>query len=370
MKRFDSLLIYAYGGPESMGEVPDFLASVAHGKQITRERLNEVLAHYGHFDGVSPMNGSIRKFMTRWRESVPEIPVYFGCRHAIAAPLKETVRQMILDGRKRVLVFIPAPFNGYRETYLERLAEVRNELLLEISSACSCSMDYPMDNGSGSGRGHDSAASAGAERGKRSCFPAEAVLPEFEIFPAFSTDARFLRAQEKVISAALEQLPESCRKKAVLVCSVHSLPIPAARKSGYDKEAEETVHMLRKRFPENKVILAWQSASTSRVPWLRPDVLESLREIGAEWSKNSGGNADETVGMNSGSSVNEGGEAREDCRYPVLLIPLGFPFSNMEVAYDLEVEGRNLAKELGLFPISVPTIEKEAEFIEMIRSGI
>ena len=67
---YDSLLIYAYGGPESMNEVPDFIRSVTGGR-VSAERLAEVQAHYAHFGGVSPMNGAIREFMRLWRAERP-----------------------------------------------------------------------------------------------------------------------------------------------------------------------------------------------------------------------------------------------------------------------------------------------------------
>ena len=70
---YDSLLIYAYGGPESMAEVPDFIRNVTGGR-VSAERLAEVQAHYAHFGGVSPMNGAIREFMRLWRAEHPEIP--------------------------------------------------------------------------------------------------------------------------------------------------------------------------------------------------------------------------------------------------------------------------------------------------------
>lgn len=434
MKKIDSLLIYAYGGPESMAEVPEFLANVAQGKRISPERLAEVLGHYGHFNGKSPMNDAIRNFMLRWREAVPEIPVYFGCRYAVAAPLKETARQMILDGRKRALVFIPAPFNGYRETYFERLAEVREQLAAEMASVAEPENGIESERGAKSENGAeaercdergmesdcDAASGSRAESplkkssgktlmnpSKKPRFPSGAVMPEFEFFPAFSENPYFLRAQENVIVAALNRLPETRRRSAVLLFSVHSLPLAVARRSGYESDARGAVEFFRRRFPENQTVLAWQSASASRVPWLEPDVLESLDEIGRETAsrrdsgtenvelknealKNKELENSERRNAEPGNSgqkhvesentelenvasektrgageTHEGNEAR-----PVLLIPLGFPFSNMEVAYDLGVEARRRAEERGLLPILAPTIEKEKEFLTMIFKKI
>ncbi|MBO5437269.1 MAG: ferrochelatase, partial [Thermoguttaceae bacterium] len=167
MKKFDSLLIYAYGGPESMEDVEPFLRNIAQGKRISEKRMAEVLAHYALFDGRSPMNGTIRKFMRLWAENVPEVPVFFGCRYAKPA-LKETLRQMAEEGKRRPLVFIPSPFGGYLTTYLEKWTQVRDELSEELG---------------------------------------EDVFSEAQFFPPFSENAHFLDAAEAVISETLKSLP-------------------------------------------------------------------------------------------------------------------------------------------------------------------
>lgn len=285
---YDSLLIYAYGGPESMNEVPDFIRSVTGGR-VSAERLAEVQTHYAHFSGVSPMNGAIREFMRLWRTERPEIPVYFGA--CFAEPgLEKTLRQMVSDGRRNALVLIPAPFVGYQAAYHEKLAAVR------------AGMDF---------------------------------CPELTFIPPFSEDPLFLNAQEKAISEALSEPADG---PSVLLFSVHSLPVSLAQRSGYEAAVRTAFEAVKARFPSVDSYLAWQSAAPGPIPWLEPKTAEVIREIAAQYGPGT----------------------------RVLLIPFGFPFENMEVVYDLDVESRTLAESLGLTVHRVPTIGLRPEFRSMV----
>ena len=304
---YDSLLIYAYGGPESMTEVPDFIRSVTGGR-VSPERLAEVQAHYAHFGGVSPMNGAIRKFMGLWRNNFRKIPVYFGA--CFAEPgIEKTLRQMVSDGRRNALVLIPAPFVGYQAAYHEKLAAVRG--------------------------------------GMEFC-------PELTFIPPFSEDRLFLKAQGLAIAETLwevfweefkeafeealgEALNEGASDQTVLLFSVHSLPVSLAQRSGYEAAVRTAFEAVKASCPSLDSFLAWQSAAPGPVPWLEPKTSEMIREIAAKYGPGT----------------------------RVLLIPFGFPFENMEVVYDLDVEARTLAESLGLTVHRVPTIGWRPEFRAM-----
>lgn len=289
---YDSLLIYAYGGPESMAEVPDFIRSVTGGR-VSAERLAEVQAHYAHFGGVSPMNGAIREFMRFWRAEYPKIPVYFGA--CFAKPgLEKTLRQMVSDGRRNALVLIPAPFVGYQTAYHEKLAAVR------------AGMDF---------------------------------CPELTFIPPFSEDPFFLMAQDLAITETLlDSLGKKIPMRPVLLFSVHSLPVSLAQRSGYEAAVRKAFEAVKARFPSVDSFLAWQSAAPGPVPWLEPKTTETIQEIAAHYGPGT----------------------------RLLLIPFGFPFENMEVVYDLDVESRTLAESLGLTVHRVPTIGLMPEFRTMV----
>ncbi len=312
MKKLDSLLIYAYGGPESMEDVEPFLQNIAQGKRISQERLAEVLSHYALFDGRSPMNGAIREFMRLWSEEVPEFPVFFGCRYA-KPDLKETLRQMAMEGKRRPLVFIPSPFGGYLTTYFEKWTQVQKELANELG---------------------------------------EDAFPEAEFFPPFSENTHFLNAVSAGISEVLAKISEERRNDAVLLFSIHSLPTALARRNGYEAEVLAAVKRLEARFPQNRVLLGWQSASAAPIPWLEPSTLDVIQDPIIQ------------------DPIIQDHRVPGTAQPPLLLIPLGFPFENMEVAYDLDVEARELAESLGFPVFRVPTVGLRPEIRVMLQEYI
>ena len=57
---YDALLLVSFGGPERPEDVVPFLENVTRGKNIPRERLEEVGEHYFLFGGRSPLNAQYR----------------------------------------------------------------------------------------------------------------------------------------------------------------------------------------------------------------------------------------------------------------------------------------------------------------------
>jgi ferrochelatase len=53
---YDSVLLMAYGGPETMADVRPFLDNVLRGLPVPRERYEAVVHHYERIGGRSPLN--------------------------------------------------------------------------------------------------------------------------------------------------------------------------------------------------------------------------------------------------------------------------------------------------------------------------
>ena len=83
--RFDAILVVSFGGPEGMDDVIPFLENVTRGRNIPRERLEEVAHHYELFDGVSPINAQNRALIDALRVELDahgiDLPIYFGNRN-------------------------------------------------------------------------------------------------------------------------------------------------------------------------------------------------------------------------------------------------------------------------------------------------
>jgi ferrochelatase len=109
----DAILVVSFGGPEGPGDVMPFLENVTRGRNVPRERLEEVAHHYLRFGGVSPINAQNRELIAALERELAEhgihLPVYFGNRnwHPL---LPDTVAQMTRDGVRRALCFLTSAF--------------------------------------------------------------------------------------------------------------------------------------------------------------------------------------------------------------------------------------------------------------------
>ena len=121
---YDALLIVSFGGPEGPADVIPFLENVLRGRNVPRERMLEVAAHYDHFDGVSPINAQVRELIAALQLELDRsgiaLPIYWGNRNWKPL-LPDTLRQMAADGVQKGLAFlhlrtrlIPAVVNTVR----------------------------------------------------------------------------------------------------------------------------------------------------------------------------------------------------------------------------------------------------------------
>ena len=99
-----------------MDDVIPFLENVTRGRNVPRERLEEVAHHYELFDGVSPINAQNRALIAALRIELDahgiELPIYFGNRnwHPFLA---DTLREMADDGVERALAFFTSAYSSY-----------------------------------------------------------------------------------------------------------------------------------------------------------------------------------------------------------------------------------------------------------------
>src|ERR671916_1601448 len=108
-RAYDALLVLSFGGPEGMDDVLPFLENVTRGRNIPRQRLEEVAEHYYHFGGISPINTQNRALIAALEQELANhgiaLPVYFGNRNWHPMVL-DTIATMRADGVKNVLVFV------------------------------------------------------------------------------------------------------------------------------------------------------------------------------------------------------------------------------------------------------------------------
>lgn len=91
--------------------------------------------------------------------------------------------------------------------------------------------------------------------------------------------------------------------------------------------------------------VAWQSAGRTPEPWIGPDLLQVLREIGAS-SRDAG------------------------VRSAVVVCPIGFVSDHLEVLYDVDVEARGVAEAEGLELARTPSFNADPRFCAVVAGAI
>jgi ferrochelatase len=128
---------------------------------------------------------------------------------------------------------------------------------------------------------------------------------------------------------------------AWVVFTAHSLPERIlADGDPYREQLLETSRLVAERAGLERWSFAFQSASSTGEPWLGPDVLVELERLGAE-------------GVDK-----------------VLVAPVGFVSDHLEILWDLDVEAREKAEELGLELARIESLNDDPAFVRALANVV
>jgi ferrochelatase len=308
---YDALLLLSFGGPEHPDEVVPFLENVTRGRGVPSRRLAEVAEHYHRVGGRSPINGQNRELLRALRAELDGrglggLPSYWGNRNWRPF-LVDALRDAHQAGARRVAVFVTSAHSSYSgcRQYREDLADALATL-------------------------------AGEGRSLR----ADKIRPYYN-HPGFV--APLVDAAQR----GLDRVVEDRRHAVRLVFVAHSVPLSMNDTSGPDGGAyaaqladlSATVAAGTSRGEPPWVEWGLAYCSRSGPPgqaWLEPDISDHLRAL-----------------------------AEQDVLAAVV-VPIGFVSDHLEVVYDLDVEARQTAVDLGLQFVRVPTVGTDPRFVAAV----
>jgi ferrochelatase len=139
------------------------------------------------------------------------------------------------------------------------------------------------------------------------------------------------------VRAALASLPDGIERPEVLV-TAHSLPVRALHidQPNYEEQLEGTGRRIAAAAGLDSWRIAWQSAGRTPEPWIGPDILDVIRSLPAE-------------GYDG-----------------VVVCPAGFTSDHLEVLYDVDIEARAVADEVGLALTRTASLNDDPDFLAVL----
>jgi ferrochelatase len=157
------------------------------------------------------------------------------------------------------------------------------------------------------------------------------------VIDSWADRPEYLDALAETVFEALERIPADRRDDAVILFSAHGVPVSLIRTGDpYLKETRTTVEGVARRLGNRPYELAFQSR-LGPVKWLRPSLPEMLRSLAAKGAP------------------------------PVVVVPVSFVSDHIETLYELDIQHRLMAEELG-FRIyeRAPALNSRPDFIKAL----
>jgi protoporphyrin/coproporphyrin ferrochelatase len=240
------VLVMAYGGPNSLEEIPGYLADIRSGRPTTPAVLEEISHNYERIGGRSPLLEITRSQIAALGERLPEeFRTYLGMRHW-EPWIEETVGQMVADGVTHAISLVLAP-------HFSKLSVAKYQQ--KIADGLSM---YHGDI-------------------------------QFEHISSYYEAPDYIAALVSRVQEGLARWPADEQDGVHVVFSAHSLPVRIMKMGDpYDSQLRETARLVAEGagLPEDRWSWSYQSAGRSPEPWLGPQLEEHLPALAAQGVRN------------------------------------------------------------------------------------
>jgi len=314
-----AVLLFNYGGPDSLAEVRPFLRRIFSDPDIL----------------ALPAPAALLRAPLAWIIAAARTRASQECYRAIggASPLNaETARQaqaleVALKGSHAAdgdFVVLPAMrYWGLRTGQALRAAREARATRFVLLPL------YP----------HYSRATTGSSLAdfRREALRSGAGDVPVHVVASYHDHPAFIETVSAIVAEALARLPEEARRRASLLFSAHGLPLRIAAGDPYAGQVEATVRAVVARLDfKGEVRLSYQS-KVGPVRWLEPSTEEVVREF------------------------------RERRDGPLLVYPVSFVSEHQETLYELDILYGEPARAAGLDYRRLPTPGCRPDFIDCLR---
>lgn len=172
---------------------------------------------------------------------------------------------------------------------------------------------------------------------------AREALARYERAPAvtyidhFHDHPGFVACLARRVRDTLEQVPAEIRPRVEVIFTAHSIPqYVIDRGDPYARHVEETAERVARAAGLDRWHVAYQSAGRTSDVWIGPDVGDVIRELAGRGAAG------------------------------VVVCPAGFVADHLEVLYDIDIECKQIAEELGIYLARTPSLNAADDFIDVL----
>lgn len=168
-------------------------------------------------------------------------------------------------------------------------------------------------------------------------------LPALSFAPCWGNEPALHQAWARMAQQALDRIDQAELLRSVLIPSAHSLPMRVVQAGDpYPQLVNETAEGVVAALGQDGLphILAFQSQGMTSDPWLGPDLPTVF-----ERAKNTGARS-------------------------VVMLPVGFLADHVETLYDLDIEAKAIAADLGLGFHRVPCLNAADGLIDAMEAVV
>lgn len=311
-----AVVLLNFGGPEDLSEVSSYLYEILRdpntlqfpipqllqnvlARRIASRRTAEIQRQYSEIGGKSPIVGATEAIRAdvaaSLSDSGPPMAVFVAHRY-LAGWCGRTAREITAAGVNSLLAVPLYPHFSYASTG-SSLEQLRSALLRAgYRGRVQCLRSYPDD-------GDYLAALAARLEGT-------------------------LVAQDPPV------------EDTVILCSAHGLPEAYVRRGDpYPEELARTVEAMRRRFPQWKFVISYQSR-VGPAQWLKPYTDRIVPELAEQGVKH------------------------------LVFLPLSFVNDHIETLFEIAHTYFDLARRGGMQPVLVPAVENHPLFIRSLVGQI
>ncbi|MGZ8435579.1 MAG: ferrochelatase [Candidatus Binatia bacterium] len=165
--------------------------------------------------------------------------------------------------------------------------------------------------------------------------------PEVDYCDGWHDHPLFIQSWTELIQTAANAIPANRRQSTPLIFTAHSLPTAMAGRSAYVEQLTTSARLIATKLSHSQWSLAYQSRSgRPGDPWLEPDIGQAIRDLAVRGEKQ------------------------------IIVAPIGFVCDHVEVLYDLDIEAKKIANDLGVELIRASCPNDHPTFVRMIADLI